>query len=98
MAEDEVDAGPTPPAPVDFDVEKAIDLLEVVHNTKDLPNLLSLNQAAMAQLAKMAAEVQEEMDENKARYDKAMVEWGAEQRQKAEEKRKAEAKEIADAA
>jgi len=98
MAKDDEDTGPPPPEPVDFDVEKAIDLLEVVHNTKDLPNLLILNQAAMAQLGKMAAEAQKETDERKAEYDKAMIDWGAAQRQKAEEKRKAEDKEIQDAA
>lgn len=92
------DTGPEPPEPVDFDVEKAIDLLEVVHNTKDLPSLMVLNQAAMAQLAKMAAEVQEEVDKRKAEYDKAMAEWEAEKRQKAKEEAEAAEKEKRDAA
>lgn len=83
--------GPLPPEPVEFEADKVIDLLEVVHNTKDLPSLMVLNQAAMAQLARMAAEVQKEVDERKAEYDKAMADWEAEKRAKAREEEKRDA-------
>lgn len=98
MADVKEDTGPPPPEPVDFDVEKANDLLEVVHNTKDLPSLMVLNQTAMAQLGKMAAEVQKEVDERKMEYDNAMADWEAQKRQKAKEEAEAIEKEKKDAA
>lgn len=83
MTEVEEDTGPPPPEPVEFDVEKVIDLLEVVHNAADLPSIAVLGQMAMAQLAKIAAETQEEVTKRKEEYDKAMADWEAEKRAKA---------------
>jgi hypothetical protein len=94
MVEEEVDAGPAPPEPAEFDVEKANELLDIVHNTKELPNLQPLNQAAMEQLSKMAAEVMEEIAKRKEEHDQAVLEWKAEKDAKA----KAKAEEEKDAA
>ena len=91
MAKDDVDTGPPPPEPVDFDVEKGNDLLEFVLNSKDLPTIAVLNHSAMAQLVKMAVDVQKEVDERKSEYDKAMADWQAEKRAKAREEEKKDA-------
>lgn len=92
------------PKPVKLDAAEVNDLLEVVHNTADLPSLLALNQAAMINLTIMAAEVQEDLDKRAEEMRKKAEELQAKivawKQKKEDERKKAEkeAKEKADAA
>lgn len=76
---------------VDFDAEKVLDLLEIVHKTKDLPTLSSLNQAAMVNLTIMSLDVAEEIAVKQAAARKKAEEEAA--RKAAEEKRRLEIEE-----
>lgn len=87
------------PKPVKLDAEEVNELLDIVHNTADLPSLLALNQAAMINLTIMAKEVQEELTKRAEEAQKKAEELQAKivaWKQKKEDERKA--KEKADAA
>lgn len=81
-----------PPEPIDFDADRADALLDVVHKARDLPALLALSQAAMIDLAIMAAEVQEELDKRVEEARKKSEEEAA----KKEKKRQERLKEVED--
>jgi hypothetical protein len=50
---------------MDIDFDKVATLLDVLIKTKDLPNLLKINQEAMVQLTKLVHEAEEEEQEEK---------------------------------
>lgn len=91
------DTGPPPPEAVEFDTEKANDLLEMVLNCKDLPTLSPLSGSAMQQLVKMAKEVADQTAELQEEWKAAYAEWESKKKKEAEDKRKAEEKEKEDA-
>jgi hypothetical protein len=78
--------------PVKFDVEEVVGLLDVIHGTKDLPNLSPINQAAMVNLAVIAAEIDEELKERAEEQRKKDEEESA----KKEKKRQERLKEVED--
>ena len=84
------DTGPPAPDPVEFDVEKANDLLDLVLNCKDLPTLSPLSGSAMQQLVKMAKEVADETAKLQEEWRAAYAEWENKKKKEAEEKRKKE--------
>lgn len=102
MAHDEDDEKPPEmekeePKEIKLDAEEITDLLDIVHETADLPSLMALNQAAMINLTIKAAEVQEELDKRaeemkkKAEEFQAKVEaWKAKKAKEREEEEKKE--------
>jgi hypothetical protein len=80
------------PKPIDLEAAEVNELLEVVHNTKELPSLLALNQAAMLNLTIMANEVQEEMEKRAEEARKKAAEEGAKKAAEAKKAKEEEAK------
>jgi hypothetical protein len=78
--------------PIKFDVEEVVGLLDVVHGTKELPNLSAINKAAMVNLAVIAAEIDEELEERAKEARRKSEEEAA----KAEKKRQERLKEVED--
>lgn len=83
------------PEPIKLEAEEISDLLDIVHDTADLPSLMALNQAAMINLTIMAKEVQEELDKRaeemkkKADEHQAKVEaWKAKKAKEREDEEK----------
>jgi hypothetical protein len=60
----------------ELDVDRVIDLLDIVHKTIHLPNLIAINREAIAELLKVNKEFEEAQleDKKKAEEEAAMKE------------------------
>ncbi len=76
----------------EFNVDRVLDLLEVVHKTVNLPNLGAVNKEAMSELLKTNAGLEKKQaeDKKKAEEEAAKAAMEAKQKADAEAKLKAE--------